>query len=303
MKSNLSDWNSEDVIYWLKNEAGITNFDPNIIKENELDGKDLLDLTEENLKNDLKINRLHDRKLIMRKICELIKLILNEPIIKDINKTLTVTYKGRSVAFLCDNNCKVEYIINECLEIFDEMSNSGILIDSYDRVIPRGSAVNDNIADKEVLRLVINSCKSGNEESGLEKDRQVTPVGKGSNINYYNYDLKGYDIPGYADTALKNRHYVNNERKILKDKVKPADSFYKYNLNDKNRTIDIESKCRNDYNKNKVKQSFNSRNLSNNLSLDFDLRNKNKLNERKTNFNEYNSKVLSKSKFLKFLNV
>jgi hypothetical protein len=78
MKTNINDWNCDDVILWFKQELKEVSIDYELLKSHELIGRDIIDLTEDNLKYDLKIYKLHDRKLVMRKIVELIKYILSD---------------------------------------------------------------------------------------------------------------------------------------------------------------------------------------------------------------------------------
>jgi hypothetical protein len=78
MKTNINDWTSDDVILWFRQELKEVSIDYELLKSHELIGRDIIDLTEDNLKYDLKIFKLHDRKLIMRKIVELMKYILSD---------------------------------------------------------------------------------------------------------------------------------------------------------------------------------------------------------------------------------
>lgn len=72
MKSKLDDWNIEDVIQWIREYAGVKDFNEDLIRAHEINGRDLLDLTEDNLKDDLNIIKLHDRKQFLRRLKDLI---------------------------------------------------------------------------------------------------------------------------------------------------------------------------------------------------------------------------------------
>lgn len=114
MKNNLQDWTCEDVVQWIKVEVGLKNYDYEIVRAHEIDGRDLIDLTEDNLKYDLKIIKLHERKVFLRKICELIRRIVETNVecpenMKDSNRATNSNLAHRD----CDNNKKGDQVLNE----------------------------------------------------------------------------------------------------------------------------------------------------------------------------------------------
>ncbi|XP_029461416.1 WD repeat, SAM and U-box domain-containing protein 1 isoform X5 [Rhinatrema bivittatum] len=68
-QSHIEDWSEDEVSAWLSAE-GLTDL-VNIFKVNNIDGKELLSLTKENLANDLNIESLGLRSKVLRKIEEL----------------------------------------------------------------------------------------------------------------------------------------------------------------------------------------------------------------------------------------
>ncbi len=82
----LWEWNLEDVLRWLLVEF---NFEEEILKNfvfHEIDGLDLIDLTEDNLKYDLKIFKINLRKRIMRRIVDLLRLSISQ---NSVNSVMT----------------------------------------------------------------------------------------------------------------------------------------------------------------------------------------------------------------------
>lgn len=76
LKVDLNEWTTDDVYQWLRSEIGEDAINKEFLFAHEINGRDLIDLTEDNLKYDLKIIKLHDRKVIMRAICNLMKSLL-----------------------------------------------------------------------------------------------------------------------------------------------------------------------------------------------------------------------------------
>ena len=66
----ISQWETEDVLKWLKLINMSTYI--NTFESNKISGYDLCYFTNENLENDLRITRLHDRNLILKEIRTLI---------------------------------------------------------------------------------------------------------------------------------------------------------------------------------------------------------------------------------------
>mmetsp|Transcript_34514 Transcript_34514/g.39099 ORF Transcript_34514/g.39099 Transcript_34514/m.39099 type:complete len:86 (+) Transcript_34514:33-290(+) len=67
--SNALTWNNDDVIWWLLQ----INF-PDYrapFREHQITGQDLFQLTETDLKVDLRVNTLHDRKALIKAISKL----------------------------------------------------------------------------------------------------------------------------------------------------------------------------------------------------------------------------------------
>ena len=69
--NKISQWTTDQVLFWLKNELKLPRYIESF-KLNEIDGKTLLILTKQDLKDDLNISNLYDRKKIIQKI-EIIK--------------------------------------------------------------------------------------------------------------------------------------------------------------------------------------------------------------------------------------
>ena len=74
LKSNnnkeISKWNNEEVLIFLK-EINLSNYSE-IFQNNNLTGYDLCTISTEELKNDLKMTKYHDRTLLSRSIKELL---------------------------------------------------------------------------------------------------------------------------------------------------------------------------------------------------------------------------------------
>ena len=64
----ISNWNSEDVINWLR-DLNLTHYLESF-QMNQLTGYDLCSLTNADLKDELKISKYHDRSLIIKSIKE-----------------------------------------------------------------------------------------------------------------------------------------------------------------------------------------------------------------------------------------
>ena len=62
----FTQWETEDVCKWLSdiNMSGYTN----VFESNKINGYDLCYLTNDNLINDLRISRFHDRNVILQEI-------------------------------------------------------------------------------------------------------------------------------------------------------------------------------------------------------------------------------------------
>ena len=68
----ISQWETDDVVKWLI-EINMSAY-TNVFENNKINGYDLCYLTNDNLVNDLRISRLHDRNLILQAI----KILLYE---------------------------------------------------------------------------------------------------------------------------------------------------------------------------------------------------------------------------------
>jgi hypothetical protein len=188
LKSNLQDWTCEDVIVWLTNEIGPNYND--YFSAHEITGRDLLDLNEDNLKNDLKVLKLHDRKKIMRKICELMRMIIDnsggevdtlgnigtigscgiQSTKQEANNRglINIVYKGEAVKFKCTKGNKIYNIIQDCVDIFGlgrgNIANV-LLTDKNGFVLPRDSLLIDCLNEDESpetnLYIVLNKKDLG----------------------------------------------------------------------------------------------------------------------------------------------
>lgn len=88
LSSDISKWTNKNVLIWL-NGINMTMYKEQFVIH-EVEGIDLIDLTEDNLKYDLKVVNLHHRKHILREILKILKSIdkkMTEQMnIKDENK-------------------------------------------------------------------------------------------------------------------------------------------------------------------------------------------------------------------------
>ena len=62
----LSTWDTEDIVKWLS-DINMSSYS-NVFESNKINGYDLCYLTNENLLNDLRISRFHDRNVILQAI-------------------------------------------------------------------------------------------------------------------------------------------------------------------------------------------------------------------------------------------
>lgn len=74
--SHVVNWSNEQVVKWISTMLNYPQYAESFLKH-EIDGRDLIDLTEDNLKYDLQVIKLHDRKTILRGLCALMKEYVN----------------------------------------------------------------------------------------------------------------------------------------------------------------------------------------------------------------------------------
>ena len=194
MKSNFIEWNTEDVINWIRHDVKLFNCNLELIKSHEINGRDLIDLNEDNLKEDLKILKLHDRKNLMRKICELMRNLVEfttdensnhemlnevEDVPEDKNfevKTIKIKFQDKTLAFKCANNIKVEHIIKECIDVFDLNKSSVSKFRS------------ENLHDKELKYAITDFYLSDKSTVIYPKENYICDIMQ----DYYNNDMNKY---------------------------------------------------------------------------------------------------------------
>jgi hypothetical protein len=226
LKSNLLDWTTDDVLIWLNNEVGLDYNEYNdYFIGHEVTGRDLLDLTEDNLKNDLKVLKLHDRKLILRKICELMRLIVDNSVMmtnptnfnnstcQGLNtitnsndnpkKIVNIIFKGEVVKFKCTKSNRVYNIIQDCIDIFGLPKDKYIsLTDKKGLVLPRDSYLIDCIPEDEgeaSFYIIINNIKKEHNMSN-ENIQSINNTLSEKNSSYQHH--KGSIL---QETAIKNK--------------------------------------------------------------------------------------------------
>lgn len=144
MKNNFLEWSTDEVMNWFRLDIKLSTINYDLIKSHEINGRDLIDLNEENLRDDLKILKLHERKYIMRKICDLMRTLVetdpkNENESENLRdegndfrsgdnsdlKIYNIKFKERSIRLKCADNIKVEHVIKECIDVFNLNNLSG----------------------------------------------------------------------------------------------------------------------------------------------------------------------------------
>lgn len=73
----IVDWSNEDVVEWLNCCLLLPQYE-DAFRAHEIDGRDLIDLTDDNYKYDLNVIKLHDRKYIQRQVLEALKNYRNK---------------------------------------------------------------------------------------------------------------------------------------------------------------------------------------------------------------------------------
>jgi hypothetical protein len=195
--SNILEWSNTDVINWLttlNNNSISINYKQAFI-DHGLNGEDLIDLTEDNLKYDLKVIKLHDRKYIMRSIRDLMKNFIKcfekETKLDNNNNIKHILIKNakikEDIRFKCTNNDKIKNIINDCKEIFHIESDINVfLVDAEGSIIPKEASINDIITDNECLYLIISSYEPKTKKEKKESINNVNSINNNINSNTYN---------------------------------------------------------------------------------------------------------------------
>jgi len=101
----LIDWTNTHVVSWISEFLKFPQYKESFLNH-EVSGRDLIDLTEDNLKYDLQIIKLHDRKKILREICILMKEYvtscekqLQQLNNNDIENEIAILYEGTKNLF------------------------------------------------------------------------------------------------------------------------------------------------------------------------------------------------------------
>lgn len=220
-KRNLNDWSVEEAYNWVKNEVG--NIIPkDLFLAHEISGRDLVDLTEDNLKYDLKINKLHDRKLFLRKICDLIKVINDNPInnvVKNVvnnnDNTIIVRFHNSNLKFKTSNLLKVKDILNDSFNILNiPKETAGYLTDSEGSILPNESLINDLITSKNsviTLNTNINISNTLSKKKAEDKDEKENKESRENRENKTTRDTNNYK------KAIKNANYNTIQESIIRD--------------------------------------------------------------------------------------
>jgi hypothetical protein len=225
MKTNLNDWTCEDSITWMKGVLKAENckelLDYELIRSHQINGRDLIDLNEENLKYDLRITNLHLRKVLLRKICELLKFInenhqnynffessVEGANITQYEKFKIVNFKYNNVvkSIKCHKNTKFVEIIQEILTNHkkSEIIETICVLDNKKILIPKNCLIFDIANEGDIFELVDNSLENKNikkiiTNSNLKNSYKKSK--KNKNYSFYN-GQKDYNI---QETASKNR--------------------------------------------------------------------------------------------------
>jgi hypothetical protein len=228
MKNNIAEWDTEDVLLWIKKEVGPKTVDEDLIRAHEIDGRDLLDLTEDNLKHDLKIIKLHDRKLFLRKLCELMKLIcyINSDNYEDEN----ILHQGNKKIHNNDNRT------SDCSKNNNSSAKSNSeLIDS---------AIKNNYVSFEALDNWEKNGYTFSIKKNMNPDKRVTinSFYNISNLNNYNTKKvlanKSLDTLtlGENETKMRKAQIMKNESsEIISPRGK--ESYYSHSFSQKGKNV------------------------------------------------------------------
>jgi hypothetical protein len=258
LKSNLQDWTTEDVLTWLTNEIGPNYND--YFSAHEITGRDLLDLNEDNLKTDLKVLKLHDRKLILRKICELMRMIVENNNVSNINqkeranrKIINIVYKNEAVKFKCAGGNRISNIIQDCIDIFGLPKDKHciFLSDKNGFILPRDSILIDCIEEDEgnIYIMINKDLNFSNEITNTLNDKNYSSKNKSSILQetaiknkFLSFEaLDNFEKNGYSFAIKKNL------KKNFEDKV-TINSFYNIsNLNNFEKSMFNSTENKNSY--------------------------------------------------------
>lgn len=231
-QKDISTWNSDDVINWLKS-LNMTQY-LSKFESNKINGYDLIYLTKEDLKS-LGIVSIHDKNVILNS--------MKDSLLQQLR--LNINFKDKYVIIQLDfdPNFTVEQLTNTLKNIFKPVSSIFLVTNNNEILMP----------NLKIIDLILyNPTIYKNFKIML--DTQLT----NSNINYSNKDYMN------NNNDLSKNNILNN---ILQKQInaKNFDNYYKLNVeeNYKNENNDIKLFNKTDFN-NKEKYQNNFITLDNN---------------------------------------
>lgn len=231
-QKDISTWNSDDVINWLKS-LNMTQY-LSKFESNKINGYDLIYLTKEDLKS-LGIVSIHDKNVILNS--------MKDSLLQQLR--LNINFKDKYVIIQLDfdPNFTVEQLTNTLKNIFKPVSSIFLVTNNNEILMP----------NLKIIDLILyNPTIYKNFKIML--DTQLT----NSNINYSNKDYMN------NNNDLSKNNILNNipQKQI---NAKNFDNYYKLNVeeNYKNENNDIKLFNKTDFN-NKEKYQNNFITLDNN---------------------------------------
>lgn len=231
-QKDISTWNSDDVINWLKS-LNMTQY-LSKFESNKINGYDLIYLTKEDLKS-LGIVSIHDKNVILNS--------MKDSLLQQLR--LNINFKDKYVIIQLDfdPNFTVEQLTNTLKNIFKPVSSIFLVTNNNEILMP----------NLKIIDLILyNPTIYKNFKIML--DTQLT----NSNINYSNKDCMN------NNNDLSKNNILNNipQKQI---NAKNFDNYYKLNVeeNYKNENNDIKLFNKTDFN-NKEKYQNNFITLDNN---------------------------------------
>jgi hypothetical protein len=187
---NIYLWTKEDVLNWLGDEIGFDRINKELFIHHEIDGNDLIDLTEDNLKYDLKIMKLHDRKFILRCICDLLRNIVDQHEI--ISKKQKIQPE-RVNSFKILPNEKVQFQSQACMKTEEQMSP---VMKKFNLQLKKNNLISSQYYNSNVSKIP-QDVKNQNSTLHLFSKNNTMQEESGTLILREN---------SLAETAMKNRY-------------------------------------------------------------------------------------------------
>lgn len=205
-------WNEEQVCSWLLsfNQEDLSSYTKSFFS-NKITGKDLFFISEQNLKDDLKINSLHNRIFIMNEIREM-KESLKQNYIK-------VYFKNNYIKLL-SLNTSVNGIIKEMCKVFCLDESNCVIHDKNQIIVPGDTIINnknyiisnsgDNIIDYPFNSLYLIDLVNDIGEKERKISRASYVLGNNSNMNYYNNDDEPFTSNNNEINMEQDNKCMNN---------------------------------------------------------------------------------------------